>query len=356
MTYMKKIVLSVLLAIGSSCFLNAQIVKSYERPTEKEFKAAVKQVLYGTTCLAKDTVARHAALEVIQREFNNLPASDWKHFIFNNWNWIAIDDMEYKGTYYFYRQAFNKVRKEVKSTKVAEGTVVLWNIYNIGYVVKTPTQTFGIDLVHKHIEEIASVLDFILVTHKHNDHGDGHTRNQMAFAGVKAIAGFELDKPCVWQGKLLDGEYVDEVDRIQIGDITINCTRVDHNTTEAGRKFVTTYEIDCGPKSGNAVIFHTGDAHNYRQLEVAQKPDVFIFHMGVGLNIQKALDKIQPEYAFFSHVWELSHQVEKFRWTIDDVLKQVHKIAGHDSSRLLYPCWGDKIVYTKQKRSLSRGK
>ena len=64
--------------------------------------------------------------------------------------------------------------------------------------------------------------------------------------------------------------------------------------------------------------------------------------------IQKALDKIQPEYAIFSHAWEMSHKVEKFRWTIDDVLKSVNKIKGHDRSHLLYPCWGDKIVYNKK--------
>ena len=146
------------------------------------------------------------------------------------------------------------------------------------------------------------MLDFMLIIHKHNDHGDNHSRNQMAAHGVKAIAGFELAKPCIWQGKLLSWEFVDE--------------------------------IDCGPKSGNTVIFH----------------------MAVGLNIQKALDKLQPEYALFSHAWELAHKVDKYRWTIDDLLKTVHKVTGRDSSRLLYPCWGDKIVYTKKTQSLSSGK
>ena len=350
---MKRIIISLFLAVVFGVSVQAQIVKSYEKPTKKEFKQAVKQVLKSTTCFADDTVARHAALNVIQRELNNFPAEDWKHFVFNNWDWIKIDDMELNGALYFYRQAFNKVRREVRSTKVAQGTVVIWNVYNMGYVVKTPTQTFGIDVVHKHIEELAPVLDFMLVTHKHNDHGDGHTRNQMAYYGVKAIAGFELAKPCVWQGKLLAWEYVDEIDSIQIGDITINCRRVDHNKEQWGKNFVTTYEIDCGPASGNTVIFHTGDAHNYHQLEVAQKPDIFIFHMGVGLNIQKALDKIQPNYAVFSHAWEMSHKVDKYRWTIDDVLKSVNKITGRERSHLLTPCWGDKIVYTKSSGTVS---
>ena len=82
-------------------------------------------------------------------------AADWKEFVFNNWDWDKIADMEHDGVLYFYRKAFDKVCREVKSTKVSEGTIVLWNLYNMGYVVKTPTQTFGIDLFHKHIGEIS---------------------------------------------------------------------------------------------------------------------------------------------------------------------------------------------------------
>lgn len=349
---MKKILISLSLVVSSAYLLNAQIVKSYEKPTKKEFKTAVKQVMNSTTCFGSDTTARLDAVNVIQREFNNFSQADWKSFC-NCWDWVKVDDLELNGTLYYYRQAFNKVRREVRATKVAEGTVVLWNVYNMGYVVKTPTQTFGIDIVHKHIEELAPLLDFMLVTHKHGDHNDAHARNQLARAEVKVIAGFKLDKPVVWQGKLLDLEYVEEYDSIQIGDITINCKRVDHNATAAGHKFVTTYEIDCGPKTGNTVIFHSGDAYNHEELEVAKRPDIFIFHMSVGLKIQNALDKIQPNYAIFSHAWELGHKVEKWRWTIDDVLKRVHAIKGHDRLHLLYPCWGDKMVYTKSTGELS---
>ena len=146
---MKRIIVLLLFATLSGFAVQAQIVKSYEKPDEKEFKAAVKQVLKNTTCMAKDTVARLEALNVIQREINNFPAEDWKDFVFNNWNWKDIDNKEHHGVLYFYRQAFNKVRREVRSTKVAEGTVVLWNVYNMGYIVKTPTHTFGIDVAYR---------------------------------------------------------------------------------------------------------------------------------------------------------------------------------------------------------------
>ena len=77
---MKRIIVSLFIAALSVIAAQAQIVKSYEKPAEKEFKAAVKQVLKNTTCMAKDTVDRLEALNIIQREINNFPAEDWKDF------------------------------------------------------------------------------------------------------------------------------------------------------------------------------------------------------------------------------------------------------------------------------------
>ena len=349
---MKRVILSII-AVASVVFAaDAQIVLSYEKPSTKELKAAVKTVLKGTSCCDEDQTARLEAMSVIQRDINNFSTEDWKDFN-NCWDWVKIDDLELNGTLYFYRQAFNKVRNEIKKTKVAPGTVVVWNVYNMGYVVKTPKHTFGIDIVHKHIEEIAKDLEFVLVTHKHGDHSDKHAHNQLALGGSKVIAGYKLAKPVVWLGKVLDWEYVDEVDRIRIDDIIINCRRVDHNKQEWGRKFVTTYEIDCGAESGNIVIFHTGDANNYEQLEVEKRPDLFIFHSAVGLKIQNAIDKLNPQYAIFSHGWELGHSVVKWRWTIDDLVNISGKITGFDKKRLLLPTWGEKIVYTKATQKAS---
>ena len=349
---MKRFILSVIAVASVAFAADAQTIVSYERPSSKELKAAVKTVLKTTSCCDEDQTMRIEAMNIIQREMNNFSTEDWKNFS-NCWDWVKVDDLELEGTLYFYRQAFNKVRNEIKKTKVAPGTVVLWNVYNMGYVVKTPSHTFGIDIVHKHIEEIAKDLDFVLVTHRHGDHCDKHAQNQLALGESKIIAGFKLDKPVVWQGKLLDWEYVDEVDRIKIGNITINCKRVDHNKNDWGRKYVTTYEIDCGDETGNIVVFHTGDAHNYEQLEVEKRPDLFIFHSAVGLKIQNAIDKLNPQYAIFSHGWELGHSVVKWRWTIDDLVKISGKITGFDKKRILLPTWGEKIVYTKATQKAS---
>ena len=67
----------------------------------------------------------------------------------------------------------------------------------------------------------------------------------------------------------------------------------------------------------------------------------------------QAIDKIKPEYAVFSHAWELGHSVVKWRWTIDDLLKISGKITGFDKKRILLPAWGEKIVYTKANQTAS---
>ena len=53
----------------------------------------------------------------------------------------------------------------------------------MGYIVKTPSHTFSIDLIHKHIDKFAKCLDFNLITHKHKDHGSPNEFQAFAAAG-----------------------------------------------------------------------------------------------------------------------------------------------------------------------------
>ena len=119
------------------------------------------------------------------------------------------------------------------------------------------------------------------------------------------------------------------------------------NNSREGLKLVTAYEVDCGEDAGNAVIFHSGDGRNHNQLEPEKPVDFFVFHVSVGLNIQKAIDKIRPQYAVLSHAWELGHKVEKWRWTIDDLVRKSQAIEGLAEDRVLFPCWGEMIDYKR---------
>ena len=65
----------------------------------------------------------------------------------------------------FYQSALDKVLDEVAHTSVDYGSVALWHLYNMGYVVKTPSHTFGIDIKHRDAAMLAPVLEFLCITH-----------------------------------------------------------------------------------------------------------------------------------------------------------------------------------------------
>ena len=76
---MKKI-LTIALAASVVMAANAQIVKSYEKPSDKELKTAVKTVLKSTTCFDADATPRIEAMNVIQRAMNNFSNEDYHNF------------------------------------------------------------------------------------------------------------------------------------------------------------------------------------------------------------------------------------------------------------------------------------
>ena len=322
--------------------LGAQTIMSYERPGKEEFVRAVDVVLSKTQCTASAMDERIEAMSIVQRELNNFSSQQWRDY-----NALTkkkkIAAWEKEGALYFYTRAMDKVLAELESTVVSQGQVVMWNLYNMGYIIKTPSHTFSVDLIHKHIDKFTKYLDFNLITHKHRDHGSLNEFEAFAKAGVPVYAGYMTSpKP---DG--LDWRYVKEGETITVDNITINTRRGDHYYKDEGFKMITLYEIDCGEDTGHTVIFHTGDCRNYEQFELTKPVDFFIFHTAVGLKIQKAIDKVQPKFAVFSHAWEMGHSAEKYRWTIDDLLLKSGKITGFPKDRILLPCWGEKIIYLK---------
>lgn len=335
-------VLTFAAAVLFASSLNAQTIVSTEKPSEKEFKKAVNIVLKKTSCHPSDKDERHEAISVIQREFNNFTSDQWRAYLAADSD-AEIDSLEMNGTLYFYRKAMDKVLKEVKRTKPKHGEVVLWNLYNMGYIIKTPSQTFAIDLVHKHIDQFAGLLDFVLITHKHPDHGSKRELEAFAAAGIDVYAGYmpkSMSENIKWR-------FLEDGESFQVGTVRVTGRRGDHSKKADGLKMVTTFEVDCGDDASNTVILHAGDCRNYEQLTSSEPIDFFIFHTAVGLKIQKAIDKLQPGYAVFSHAWELGHSIEKWRWTFDDLVVRSGKITGFPAERILLPCWGEKIKYKR---------
>ena len=329
---MKKLFISLLVLAVSAVTASAQIVKQIDEPSRKEFRKAVKTMMYKTN--GHDlTPARMEAMETTQAMLNRFPHTEWNAFNAEQ-DPAKVAALEKDGTLYFLRKAFDKVKKEVRTTKVKEGTVAVWLLYNMGYIVKTPTTTFAIDLYSKHADELLDMIDFVMITHAHGDHKTMNVVEGMTKRNKPIFASFDIDGANVT--KITDGGV------LNVGDITIRTTIGDHN--KKWHLDVTSYEIDCGPKTNNTVIYHSGDSCNYTQLNPQKQVDIFMLHMAVGLKIQKAIDKIQPHHVFLSHLQELGHKIEKWRWTFHDALKLKGNLT-HD--HIWIPCWGEKIVYDR---------
>ena len=329
---MKKILLLLVLSVLSMGSLSAQIVNMADLPSESEFRKAVKTIMYRTN--GHDmTPVRLDAMEKIQSVLNRFEREQWSAYRKEN-DPDKIAELESTGTLYYLRQSFEKVRKEIRTTKVKEGTVAVWLLYNMGYIVKTPTTIFAIDLHSKYTDRLLDMVDFGMITHAHGDHNNAAFTQGLAKRNKPILAAFDI--------KDVDEVRVKHGEVYTMGDVTIRVTVGDHNKKLLN--FVAAYEIDCGANTGHTVIYHTGDSCNYEQLNPQQKVDIFIPHIRVGLNVQKAIDKFQPRHIFMSHIQELGHSVRKWRWTFHDALNLRDKWK-HD--HLWIPCWGERIIYNR---------
>ena len=98
-----------MLALSATSAL-AQIVKTTCTPSDKEFRKAVKTIMYRTN--GHDiTPKRMKAMEVTQSVINNFTNSDWRTYRRTTAEEAAI--MEQSGVPYFLHQSFEKVRKEL---------------------------------------------------------------------------------------------------------------------------------------------------------------------------------------------------------------------------------------------------
>ena len=329
---MKRFTTLFLLAVMSVVTASAQIVKKTELPSKKEYRKAVKTIMYKTN--GHDiTPERMDAMEKIQSVMNRFENKEWK--VYRKCTDLAeVARMEREGVPYYLRKSFDKVRKEIRKTKVQDGTVAVWLLYNMGYIVKTPTSTFGVDLNSRHLDELLDMIDFGMITHSHGDHNTREFTEGMVKRGKPILAAFDI--------KNIEEMRVKHNGVYTFGDVTVRVTVGDHNKKK--RNFVASYEIDCGARTNHTVIYHTGDTNNYTQLVPEKQVDIFIPHMHVGLNIQGAIDNFRPHHLFLSHLQELGHRIHKWRWTFHDALKAK---AEYKHDHIWIPCWGERIIYNR---------
>lgn len=286
-------------------------------------------ILWRQTSYLNITTERKEAMAKMQRYADGLTDTQFVEYYRCSEGCAKEEALEGWGILQFYNLALEKLMREIPATKVNNEEIAVWQLYNMGYVVKTSSQCFGVDIHHKHAVKLAPMLDFLLITHNHSDHQWKPLTAEMERLGKPVYSNF-LDNGY----KLKGGE------KFSIGNIEIENWLADHNA--ATRKFVTCYQISCLAKDGKPfTFFFSGDSYSHEQMNPSRQIDVFVPHLAVGLKMDKAVEKLNPRMVLMSHILELAHHINKWRWSYAYGINECEKLKREG---VYLPVWGEKII------------
>ena len=108
---------------------------------------ATTQQLWGTSPSIVNT-ERADALSTIQG-YADKCLDDYFISFLNGFDQASMSMEKSEPILYYYRSAFDRVMDGIKNSKVENGTAEIWLLYNMGYIVKTPSGCFAIDISHR---------------------------------------------------------------------------------------------------------------------------------------------------------------------------------------------------------------
>ncbi len=239
---------------------------------------------------------------------------------------------------YLYREGFNKVLYEVKNSKVEHGSTLVWMLYNMGFVVKTPSGCFGIDIDHRLAEQLEPYLDFLCITHNHGDHYNNKLVEAMINQGKPVLSNFYEDSP---------GYVSKTAASYQIGNFTIRTDLSDHLANPDFPNFVTLFRIEGGDDSGNFSILHCGDSGfnpaHFKNVEGDVNMVVLRWGAPRENNILgSGQGQVLPDYAVLSHLIELRHK--PYPHGQASITKTLEHLPNVNANTIL-PFWGEKMTW-----------
>ena len=342
-----KYFLTCLLAVGlMSCSNdNDDITTGYEGILDdlsEEVNVTVQE-LWSTSPLTLDA-KRTGALTKIQGYADNC-LSDYFSTFLSGYDQTSENMEKADPILIYYRSAFDRVLEDIKNSSVEEGTVELWQLYNMGYVIKTSSGCFAIDISHRWAKELAPYIDFLCVTHNHADHYNKELIQAMFDLGKPVLSNYLQDESYEYTSKT-PTDYT-------IGNFAIHTSITDHNNSGLSN-FVTVFYIDCGEDTGNFTLIHTGDS-NFKPEQftnIASHVNVLIPRYAPNALtenniIGSGLGQTLPDYVLLSHILELAHaDTDSSRWSVEMALERASKI---NCEQTYVPMWGEKLVWKNGK-------
>ena len=302
------------------------------KTTENSLEAA-RQWLRTNPPDGHNRAARRKKMAVIQAACDQLPASAYADYV-ECWNKDDTKANALEARYpaiFYLRHATKEAVADIMKTRVKRG-LAMWYIYNMGYVFKTPETCFGIDIKTRDSKKLAEVLDFLLITHEHQDHCSPALIDAMIKAGKPVITRWK-------EGSTL----VDKPTEFTFGSCRVKVDIGDHHNPKSQNDMLM-FQIDCGDSSDRRTIYHSGDGNNFRKMTPDRPVDIFIVHVQVGMSVEAAIKHLKPRRTFVSHVLELGHNPKPpraWRWSLDYAFDRIKNIPATEAAILT---WGERWV------------
>ena len=275
-----------------------------------------------------DEVKRCVLQDLMQARIDKLPKAEFDNF--DKDPAVKSDNPVLK----FYDAALERVLADIPATKVRPGTVVIWYLYNMGFIIKTPESCFGVDIHHRNAVRLAPLLDFTAVTHKHGDHFSKPLLNEMNSLKKVIISNF-FQNP----GLTKSPEYTRKLP----GGITVHCGEADHNSRL--KKFTMPMEFVCKTGDKEFVFFTSGDVCSEKFLKrKSEKIHLYAIHPRCGMLTIKGVKRLDPQMTFIGHLQELGHEINRWRWSFA-VGRKDQQILDKIKKSAYVPVWGEKFLW-----------
>lgn len=238
--------------------------------------------------------------------------------------------------YKFYSLMLEKAMSEIRTEKVIQGATV-WQIYNHGFIVKTPSVLIGFDLYDyfntANLQKLADSLDIIFISHDHKDHLSSELETAMKNQNKPVIRYLGLSTHVSTTINLGDS----------INKLTLLVTQHTglHNVPVQMFEVVTPEGIK---------IFHTGDNQTSETLPDIENVDIMLLNAWVNESGWKtwiegsrnAIAKIKPRVTLPGHILELGHIGESSIVPYNDVFIVNEADLGCDYHVL---AWGERYHF-----------
>lgn len=214
---------------------------------------------------------------------------------------LLLDPSSYGSTksFEFYTSMIQKVSEEIDD-EVISG-IRIWMMYNHGFIVKTPHNTFAFDLTDGYTawqmdesyeipEQIVKNIDFLLISHKHDDHYDESIINKVLDYGGQVINVID-NRPM----------YIDGISIAAHNGVHSVVNRIFEIITVDGYKIV-----------------HTGDNETSEALPFIADVDVLLLYAKTNesfttyssVGMRNSINKLTPTITIPGHIHEFGHKAD----------------------------------------------